>query len=289
MKVLEERQLARKQHLKEYCLKHKFNNNPNPEDLDLVTYDDELKIIYCVIPKVGTTTWKEVLAQSRGLAKNTDRWEIWKRLSNCTDEVRLQRMKMYLKFVFVREPLQRLVSAYRDRLIKHRSTTKDVRQEIVQAFRPQDFEPEGKNEVSFREFIQYFSNNRARNKHWRQYEKLCHPCVINYDFIGHLETLEEDAALLLKMAEIDDRVSFPPIHNTTGSSEVPQYYSQVPPEYITRIGEQYRGDFEMFGYEFLGPVKSLIGQPKEAINLRLKQAPSQAQQNNETSTNSTNF
>ena len=258
LKVSDEVQLARKQHLKEYCLKHTFNKNPTPEDLDLLAYDDELKIIYCVIPKVGTTTWKKVLAQSRGLAKNTDRWEIWKRLSKCTDEERWERLKTYLKFVFVREPLQRLVSAYRDRLIKHHSTTRDVRQEIVQAFRPQDFEPEGKNVVSFREFIQYFSDNKTRNQHWRQYEKLCHPCVINYDFIGHLETLEEDAALLLKMAGIDDRVTFPQIHKSTGSSEVLQYYSQVPLEYITRIGEQYRSDFEMFGYDYLGPVKPLL-------------------------------
>ena len=68
--------------------------------------------------------------------------------------------------------------------------------------------------------MQYFSNDVPRNQHWRQYEKLCHPCVINYDFIGRLETLENDAPLLLKMAGIEDRVSFPPIHKSTSTDEV---------------------------------------------------------------------
>ena len=185
---------------------------------------------------------------------------MWKRLSNYTEEQRSLRLKTYLKFLFVREPLQRLLSAYKNTFIQVPKYTKDIRKVIVNDLRPQDFEPNGKNYVSFSEFIQYFSNDISRNQHWRQYEKLCHPCVIDYDFIGHLETLEDDAPLLLKMAGLDDRVTFPPIHKATGESEVLKYYSQIPPRYITRLGELYRSDFEMFGYEYLGPVKAILNQ-----------------------------
>ena len=125
----------------------------------------------------------------------------------------------------------------------------------------EDFEPEGKNFVRFQEFIQYFSDNKTRNAHWQQYEKLCHTCVINYDFIGHLETLEEDASFLLKMAGVN--VTFPPIHNSTGPSEVLQHYSQVPTDYNSRIEEQYRSGFEMFYYEYLGPVKEPLERAKK--------------------------
>ena len=196
-----------------------------------------------------------MFVEARGLRTSITRWNAWRHLSNYTEKERKNRLETYFKFVFVREPLERLLSAYKYRLIKHERTTTDVRKEIVKNFRPREFEPEGKNFVSFGEFIRYISDNNTTNTHWRQYEQLCHPCVINYDFIGHLETLEEDAALLLKMVGIADRVTFPPIHDSTGSSEVPQYYSQVPPEYINRIGELYRSDFEMFGYEYLGSVK----------------------------------
>ena len=230
----------------------------------MLAVDDELKMIYCVIPKVGTTTWKKVLAHPRAIRPGTNRWIMWKRFSNYTEEERSKRLKTYFKFVFVREPLQRLLSAYKNKFIQIPKYTKDIRKVIVQALRPQDFDQKGRNFISFSEFIQYFSNNISRNQHWRQYEKLCHPCVINYDFIGHFETLEEDAPLLLKMTGIDDRASFPPIHKSTGSDEVLKYYSQVPPEYITRLGELYRNDFEMFGYEYLGPVKKLLNRSTKA-------------------------
>ena len=182
---------------------------------------------------------------------------MWNRLSNYTEEGRNERLKNYFKFVFVREPLQRLLSAYKNKL---RSNTKNLRNETNQALRPQEFKPQGKKFVEFKEFIQHFSNNMSRNQHLRQYEKLCHPCVIHYDFIGHLETLKEDAALLLQMAGINDRVTFLPIHKSTGPSEVLKHFSEVPVEYIKRLGELYRNDFEMFGYEYLGPVKKLLKQ-----------------------------
>ena len=60
------------------------------------------------------------------------------------------------------------------------------------------------------------------------------------------------------MTGIDDRVTFPPVDKSTSSSEVLEYYSQVPSQYITRIGELYRSDFEMFGYDFFREERPLI-------------------------------
>ena len=168
--------------------------------------------------------------------------------------------------MIAREPLQRLLSAYKERYVPGARNRRDSffdRQMIVLRLRPDDFNPKGVYEdydVSFSEFIQYFSNNITRKPPYRQYEKMCHPCVMNYDFIGHFETMGEEGPLILKKAGIDDRVTFPPIHKATKTSEVLEYFSQVPPEYIARFGELYRNDYEMFGYEYLGPVKKLLNQ-----------------------------
>ena len=143
-------------------------------------------------------------------------------------------------------------------LYELQTTPRTFGKNIVQALRPQEYDPQGENYVKFSEFIQYFSSNISRNQHWRQYEKICHPCAINYDFIGHFETMGADGPMVLKMAGIDDRATFPSIYESTGSDEVLEYYSQAPPRYIRKLGEQYRSDFEMFGYEYLGSVKKLL-------------------------------
>ena len=83
--------------------------------------------------------------------------------------------------------------------------------------------------------------------------------------------MEDDAPLLLKMAGIDDRVSFPPIHKSTGTDEVLEYYSQVPTRYITRLGELYRSDFEIFGYDYLAPVQPLLNNSEQTTSLSSKQ------------------
>lgn len=44
------------------------------------------------------------------------------------------------------------------------------------------------------------------------------------------------------------------------SDDLLKYYSQVPARYIRKLGEQYRKDFEMFSYEYLGSVKKLLNQ-----------------------------
>ena len=254
--------------MREFCLTHSYKTKPVGRDLEFIIVDDKNKIIYCTIPKVSSTTWKRVLGDLRGLDKNIEkihRKGLWRWLYQYTEEERLKRMKTYFKFLFVREPLHRLLSAYKDKFISgDRGCSRAARNQIVKAYRPQDYKPNYEDiNVTFAEFIQYFSNDVPRNPHWRQYEKLCHPCVINYDFIGHFETLEDDAPLLFKMAGIDDRVSFPPIHKSTGTDEVLEYYSQVPSRYIKRLGELYRRDFEMFDYDYLGHVQSFLDKTKQ--------------------------
>ena len=97
-----------------------------------------------------------------------------------------------------------------------------------------------------------------RNGHWKQAQKLCFPCAFDFDFIGHFETLQEDADYLLSKTGFDDRVKFPVVRTSQVSSDFLEYYSEVPKEIIFKLGEAFRSDFEMFGYAFPGPLKSLL-------------------------------
>ena len=132
-----------------------------------------------------------------------------------TEEQRVMRLKTYFKFLLVREPLHRLLSAFKDKFLGNTTASREVSRSakamIVNSYRPHDYVRNGKNLVTFPEFIKYFSDQRKRDHHWRQYDKICHPCLVKYDFTGKLENLSEEGPSLLRMAGPSDKAAFPPI------------------------------------------------------------------------------
>ena len=186
---------------------------------------------------------------------------LWKHMSEYNASENSKRLQTYFKFLFVREPLHRLLSGYQDKFFgKNRLYTNRLRLLIVKANRPEDVEEvsTATNNVTFAEFLRHIVTS-SNDVHWRQYEHLCFPCTFKFDFIGHFETLEDDVAYVLKNAGFHERVTFPPFHSSRVSSNFMRYYSQVPQEILLRLGEAFRNDFEMFGYPFPGPLKNLLG------------------------------
>lgn len=257
--------------MRDHWLTHKFEKNPpaNAESLGFIFVDGKFQLIICAIAKVENATMKTIFAQLYNKTWRGEDVHFWtlgkkgdmglKPLYNYTEERRAIRLKTYLKFPFVGEPLNRLLSAFKDKFIGNRtSLSRSTRDKIAKSYRPRNYISNGENVVTFLEFMKYYSHYRMRDHYWRQYEKICHPCLVNYDFIGKLETLSEDGPSLLKVEGIRDRVAFPPIHQHTRGDEVLKYYSKVPPDDTKQIGELYFSNFAMFGYEFLGPVKSNV-------------------------------
>ena len=58
--------------MEQYCQTNSYEKEPrvSRENLGYIIVNDEYKFIYCTIPKVGTTTWKKVFAELRGLRHN---------------------------------------------------------------------------------------------------------------------------------------------------------------------------------------------------------------------------
>lgn len=92
------------------------------------------------------------------------------------------------------------------------------------------------------------------DNHWRHQNQLCHPCYVRYDFIGHYETLVEDALFVLHRLGVDDRVQFPnddPDNRwKKRTAEVAaSIISEISPIELNRVRDLYRTDFELFGYD----------------------------------------
>ncbi|XP_029197964.2 carbohydrate sulfotransferase 11-like [Acropora millepora] len=253
----------RRKMVQDYCKRYKKNDTIIGKDLRYHLVFQSQKVIYCFAPKVASTQWKKqlcVLNEDNQTCTNglVDKF---KRLNQYHPQEALQMLNNYFTFLFVREPLERLLSANRDKFLKenkifHRHIgTKIMKYSRLNATKD-DLET-GRG-VTFAEFTNYIVETQHLDEHWLPLDQLCHPCAINYDFIGHYESLSQEARYLLRKADIDDRLSFPPFHASNTTAELLDYYSKISNQRISQLAKIYESDFEMFGYSFPGKLSPLF-------------------------------
>lgn len=181
----------------------------------------------------------------------------------CMNSFLKVKLKKYTKFLFVRDPFVRLISAYRNKFeLQNEDFYRRFAQVMLQRYANQPTPPASVDEAfavglrpSFSHFIQYLLDPQTErdmpfNEHWRQVYRLCHPCQIQYDFVGHLETAEEDAEHLLRQLRVDNVVEFPTSHrNLTASGWESDWFSTVPVEARRELYKLYEPDFRLFGYD----------------------------------------
>ncbi|XP_054604082.2 carbohydrate sulfotransferase 11 isoform X1 [Nothobranchius furzeri] len=241
-----------------------------PEDLKHIIVDDKHGLLYCYVPKVACTNWKRVLMVLTGVAgAHKDPLAIpaneahvpgnLRTLSEYSTSEINQRLRSYLKFIFVREPFERLVSAYRNKFTRSYNTAfhKRYGTKIVQRHRPHP-QPEALekgNDVSFEEFVYYLVDPATQreepfNEHWERVHSLCHPCLIHYDVVGKYETLEQDSRYVLQLAGVDEQVSFPASSKSTRTTGdmAAQFFQNISPFYQKKLYNLYRMDFLLFNY-----------------------------------------
>ncbi|KAF2977531.1 hypothetical protein EK904_000436 [Melospiza melodia maxima] len=191
-----------------------------------------------------------------------EKLQFWRRYGKFSRHLMKIKLKKYTKFLFVRDPFVRLISAFRSKfelenedfyrrfaipMLKLYSNHTNLPTSVSEAF--------GAGlKVSFSDFIQYLLDPRTEkmapfNEHWRQVYRLCHPCQIDYDFIGKLETLDEDAAYLLQLLKVDRLLRFPPSYrNRTASSWEDNWFAKIPLAWRQQLYKLYEADFVLFGY-----------------------------------------
>ncbi|XP_077986370.1 carbohydrate sulfotransferase 11-like [Glandiceps talaboti] len=276
-RYLEEEQRKRRSLIYKQCEKYQVQatlDRISSRTLDHLLVDDTHKLIYCYVPKVACTNWKKILVFLNDkdhkyahvedvLPFDAHHYANMRKLSDYSYHEMKKRLKSYVKFIFVRDPMERLVSAYLNKFTKPYNSSVEFQKlygsQIISRFRknPTDEALRNGGDVTFKEFVQYVvdhqtlrSGPNSQNEHWRQYYHLCHPCVISYDFIGHYETLMEDALHLLKMAKLDNLVTFPAPLPDQGQTKLfmPDYYKQLSKYDVAAFWRLFAVDYLMFGY-----------------------------------------
>ena len=244
--------------------------------------NEQREFLLCAIAKVATTNWKKIMVLLKGNeTKFTSPESIPFRFVHTASTFPIsrvgqmpvvrQRMRDYYKFMFVREPFERLISAYFEVLNtkEHRKLNDEIKKKYQSLWSPAPYLNDvrtlfGNRSCTFPQFVQYVIDSRSAGQqldpHWRPQTEYCRPCDIKYDFIGHYETLVPDANYVLGV--IRSRNS----KHTNGStvSEFPEpekwryrragsfverLWATLSVESQKGLLETYKYDYELFDYK----------------------------------------
>ena len=249
--------------------------NISREVLANIFVDDRHKVMGCFVAKVACSTWKYVLINATGKVSNTPPEKIpvhsrafmrtlWLHvLSDYTPEEVDFRLRNYYKFMVVRHPFDRLTSAYREKFgPKNKVFHKMLGKKIIEKYRKNAKKKSLRtgSDVTFGEFVKFLINERPTkyNAHWRRYYEVCDPCRVKYDYVAKLETITQDARIILpKLAFSSDtklpgrNVNLRPTTYDIGQGKnLSDMFTELPSGDVAQLMRIYDLDFRLFGYQW---------------------------------------
>lgn len=114
-----------------------------------------------------------------------------------------------MSFLIAREPFERLISGYRNKLEGfHNQFYKPLANYIVDKYRSEEDKIRLPNKgPTFKEFIQFLikshRNNETFNEHWSPIYQFCTPCTVNFTIIAKVETFERDSNFVIRHAGLE--------------------------------------------------------------------------------------
>lgn len=163
----------------------------------------------------------------------------------------------YTKFLFVRHPFERLLSAYRNKLEQQHDSSRYFQsrfgRRIVRRYRANATERSLRagDDVTFAEFAEFVADTSGTvfNEHWAPIDRLCRPCAVSYDFIGRHESLFQDSDYLLRHVVGAPEVKFPKGPDSNTSTQLAKYFAPLRHDIILRLYGIFELDFKLFDYD----------------------------------------
>ncbi|KAM6222663.1 carbohydrate sulfotransferase 8 [Rhynchocyon petersi] len=268
---LQHSQQERKRVMREACAKYRASSSRRavtPRHVSRIFVEDRHRVLYCEVPKAGCSNWKRVLMVLAGLASSPAHLQhdtvhygsALKRLDTFDRRGILHRLSTYTKMLFVREPFERLVSAFRDKFEHPNSYYHPVFGKAILARYRANASREALRTgsgVRFPEFVQYLLDVHrpvGMDIHWDHVSRLCSPCLIDYDFVGKFESMEDDANFFLSLIRAPRNLTFPRFKDRhsqearTTARITHQYFAQLSALQRQRTYDFYYMDYLMFNY-----------------------------------------
>ena len=258
---------TRLERIREVCLEREWEEKRSDVKLNFLLTDDVHKVLFCPITKVGCGTFKQLMIESSGTPDashmNVHGAQVQqaagiKYLNTYSIAEIEYRLKHYFKFIVVRHPFDRLMSTYHEKFggnpVNYAPQFKSVIHEHFGTNTAND--KKGRILLNANQFLELVATERKRfnNFHWKNYMSYCHPCLIQYDHVVYMETMDDDIGIVL------DHLAYPngtrpvlPHRNMKRNvsarfEEVSDVYRGVKPEIIQRLLATYGRDIDVFGY-----------------------------------------
>jgi hypothetical protein len=252
--------------------------------------DERNKLIYCPIPKVACSSLKMWLLRNTGVEQSLELTAVHDYASR---RLRLRHLgwrearrrledPSYFKFVFVRSPFSRLVSAFLDKVRMANHIALDILWQVQNAESPIRpyldlltrharcrvcgwLAPDVQRGITFREFVEYLQGQNLKrvDAHWRPQNTFLGPT--RFDFVGRFEHLRQDLNRICKLKQLPfdlphrNRTRYE--HAAEGTTyadwtaeqlnqldAMPGYRQFYTPELVELVARLYGEDLERFGY-----------------------------------------
>ena len=241
----------------------------------MVLVVEHSKLLFCYIPKVACTSWKGLLAslESGTMYSKGNPYDLGDRLhmSSFLEKCGVKSLETYSQYevahilatytkaIAVRDPLQRLLSGYRDKFLKRLKADgtleclycSSLGRRIIQRFRENasiEALETGKY-VTETEFLRYVTQEaNILDWHFIEYHRICDPCHIQYDYIVKMEHISRESPILLKNV-LNTSMAFPLNHVSIKSAEH-RHTLNITDDLKKAITQKYKMDYQIFGYQF---------------------------------------
>ena len=217
---------------------------------DVILASRRLRYIYVQNPKCGSSTIRNSLwtaEHALGLAIPPGVPHVYSEDQPFVDDPRRwEHVENEHVFTFVRNPYARVLSAYLNKIVKHRDPLVWGRFATRHGL--------GEEPLAFGDFLRLVSHTPPdeMDPHWRPQSDLLLPDLIPYDFIGSMENFEADLHHVMRgiFGERAGVATHAP-HRTDAAEQLARHYGRDELELAQRI---YHDDFALLGYS-LDPLK----------------------------------
>ncbi|XP_060605566.1 carbohydrate sulfotransferase 11-like [Ruditapes philippinarum] len=183
--------------------------------------DKKYKLVYCFVEKNGCTFWKRVFQILNGFKNVSDPFDTQamdayggnQTAENMPFDTIHKALISSTKFMFVRDPYERLLSGYVDKLfLPYAPYWFDLGRFIVDKFRRNSTSGALScgDDVTFEEFIRYYiyslKTGIRSDVHFSSNYKFCRPCEIKYDYVAKMENFKDETLFLLEKLNLSKTI-----------------------------------------------------------------------------------